>query len=209
MLSSRAFGRGLTADAARTKSGAQFMNGALRSSRLVHRPRVSRPGLADRRHGQGARRGVSGGRAVFAEVDEALGENLSKLIFEGPEAELTLTANAQPALMATSLAALRALETEAGFDVARDAAFVAGHSLGEYSALCAAGALTPRGRREAAAPARDGDAAGGPRRRRARWRRSSGSISRRCRRSPTRRRAISISRARSARPPTTTAAARW
>ena len=79
---------------------------------------------------------------MFEEVDAALGEKLSKLIFEGPEAELTLTANAQPALMATSMAALRALETEAGFDVARDAAFVAGHSLGEYSALCAAGALT-------------------------------------------------------------------
>ena len=79
---------------------------------------------------------------VFEEVDAALGEKLSRLIFEGPEAELTLTANAQPALMATSMAALRALEAEAGFDVARDAAFVAGHSLGEYSALCAAGALT-------------------------------------------------------------------
>ena len=81
-------------------------------------------------------------REVFEQVDAALGESLSKLIFEGPEAELTLTANAQPALMATSLAALRALESEAGLDVARDAAFVAGHSLGEYSALCAAGALT-------------------------------------------------------------------
>jgi [acyl-carrier-protein] S-malonyltransferase len=81
-------------------------------------------------------------REVFARVDAALGESLSKVIFEGPEAELTLTANAQPALMATSLAALRALESEAGLDVARDAAFVAGHSLGEYSALCAAGALT-------------------------------------------------------------------
>ena len=81
-------------------------------------------------------------RQVFAEVDEALGEKLSQLIFEGPEADLTLTSNAQPALMATSLAALRALETEAGLEVARDAAFVAGHSLGEYSALCAAGTLT-------------------------------------------------------------------
>ena len=79
---------------------------------------------------------------VFEEVDAALGEKLSKLIFEGPEADLTLTANAQPALMATSLAALRALEAEAGFDLAKEAAFVAGHSLGEYSALCAAGALT-------------------------------------------------------------------
>jgi [acyl-carrier-protein] S-malonyltransferase len=84
----------------------------------------------------------SAAAAVFEEVDAALGEKLSRLIFEGPEAELTLTANAQPALMATSMAALRALEAQAGFDVARDAAFVAGHSLGEYSALCAAGALT-------------------------------------------------------------------
>jgi len=78
---------------------------------------------------------------VFEEVDAALGEKLSRLIFEGPEGDLTLTANAQPALMATSLAALRALETEAGLDVSK-AAFVAGHSLGEYSALCAAGSLT-------------------------------------------------------------------
>ncbi len=81
-------------------------------------------------------------RDVFAEVDEALHEKLSALMFEGPEAELTLTANAQPALMATSLAVLRVLEAEAGLDLARDAAFVAGHSLGEYSALAAAGALT-------------------------------------------------------------------
>jgi [acyl-carrier-protein] S-malonyltransferase len=81
-------------------------------------------------------------REVFARVDAALGQKLSHLIFEGPEAELTLTANAQPALMATSLAALAALESEAGLVVARDATFVAGHSLGEYSALCAAGALT-------------------------------------------------------------------
>ena len=78
---------------------------------------------------------------VFARVDAALGEKLSKVIFEGSAAELTLTANAQPALMATSLAVVRALESEAGLDVQRDAAFVAGHSLGEYSALCAAGAL--------------------------------------------------------------------
>ena len=81
-------------------------------------------------------------REVFARVDAALGQSLSRLIFEGPEADLTLTANAQPALMATSLAAVRALESEAGLDIGRDAAFVAGHSLGEYSALCAAGALT-------------------------------------------------------------------
>jgi len=80
-------------------------------------------------------------RLVFEEVDDALGERLSRLVFEGPEDVLTLTANAQPALMAVSLAAMRALEAE-GVDLARDAAFVAGHSLGEYSALAAARALT-------------------------------------------------------------------
>ncbi|MCE7026601.1 ACP S-malonyltransferase [Jiella avicenniae] len=78
-------------------------------------------------------------RAVFEEVDEALGEKLSGLIFEGPEDVLTLTENAQPALMAVSLAAVRALQVE-GFDVA-EASYVAGHSLGEYSALAAAGAF--------------------------------------------------------------------
>ena len=80
--------------------------------------------------------------AVFAEVDDALGQKLSALMFEGPEAELTLTANAQPALMAVSMAVMRVLEAEAGLELARDAQFVAGHSLGEYSALAAAGAFT-------------------------------------------------------------------
>jgi [acyl-carrier-protein] S-malonyltransferase len=79
-------------------------------------------------------------RAVFEEVDAALGEALSALVWEGDIATLTLTQNAQPALMATSIAAMRALEAE-GVAVA-SAAFVAGHSLGEYSALCAAGALS-------------------------------------------------------------------
>ena len=79
-------------------------------------------------------------RAVFDEVDEALGESLSTLIWEGEQDKLTLTENAQPALMATSIAALRALEAE-GFDP-RTASFVAGHSLGEYSALCAAGTFS-------------------------------------------------------------------
>ncbi len=79
-------------------------------------------------------------KAVFDEVDEALGESLSSLIWEGAQETLTLTQNAQPALMATSLAALRALEAEG---VAVDAAaYVAGHSLGEYSALAAAGAIS-------------------------------------------------------------------
>lgn len=81
-------------------------------------------------------------RAVFDEVDDALGERLSTVIWEGPADTLTLTQNAQPALMAVSLAAMRVLEREAGVDLTRDAAFVAGHSLGEYSALAAAGSLS-------------------------------------------------------------------
>jgi [acyl-carrier-protein] S-malonyltransferase len=80
-------------------------------------------------------------RAVFDEVDAALGEKLTKLIWEGPEDQLQLTANQQPALMAVSLAAMKALEKTKGV-TAKDAAFVAGHSLGEYSALAAAGALS-------------------------------------------------------------------
>jgi [acyl-carrier-protein] S-malonyltransferase len=81
-------------------------------------------------------------RHVFEEVDTALNSKLSTIIFEGPADTLTLTENAQPALMAVSLAALRVLEAEAGLNLARDAQFVAGHSLGEYSALAAAGAFT-------------------------------------------------------------------
>jgi len=80
-------------------------------------------------------------RQVFEEVDEALDQKLSSLIFNGPEDQLTLTANAQPALMAVSMALLRVLEQE-GFDLARHATYVAGHSLGEYSALVASGVLT-------------------------------------------------------------------
>jgi len=82
-----------------------------------------------------------GARAVFDEVDDALGQKLSALIWEGDIETLTLTENAQPALMACSLAALRALEAE-GLDLAATGAFVAGHSLGEYSALAAAGAIS-------------------------------------------------------------------
>jgi [acyl-carrier-protein] S-malonyltransferase len=80
-------------------------------------------------------------RAVFDEVDDTLGQKLSKLMFEGPAEELTLTENAQPALMAMSMAVLRVLEGEGGIRVAERAALVAGHSLGEYSALAASGAL--------------------------------------------------------------------
>ncbi len=91
--------------------------------------------------GRGLHDAFAAAREVFQEIDDALGEKLSRLIFEGPEDQLTLTANAQPALMAVSLAAMRALEREFGVAPAK-AAFVAGHSLGEYSALAAAGALT-------------------------------------------------------------------
>lgn len=90
--------------------------------------------------GQALAEAYPAARAVFDEVDDALGEKLSGLIWEGDIETLTLTENAQPALMATSIAALRALEAE-GFD-ASDVAYVAGHSLGEYSALAAAGTFT-------------------------------------------------------------------
>jgi [acyl-carrier-protein] S-malonyltransferase len=80
-------------------------------------------------------------RLLFEEVDEALSQNLTRLMFEGPEGELMLTENAQPALLAASLAVIRVLESEVGFDIAGQAAYVAGHSLGEYSALAASGAL--------------------------------------------------------------------
>jgi [acyl-carrier-protein] S-malonyltransferase len=80
---------------------------------------------------------------VFDEIDAALGDKLTAVMWDGPAETLTLTENAQPALLAVSLAALRVLETEAGFDVKREAAYVAGHSLGEYSALAAAGSLSP------------------------------------------------------------------
>jgi [acyl-carrier-protein] S-malonyltransferase len=81
-------------------------------------------------------------RHLFAEIDDALSQHLSRLMFEGPESDLTLTENAQPALLAASLAVIRVLEADSGFDIARQAAYVAGHSLGEYSALAAAGALS-------------------------------------------------------------------
>lgn len=80
-------------------------------------------------------------KEVFQEVDDALGQKLSTLMWEGPIEDLTLTANTQPALMAHSIAAMRVLQAEAGADVA-NAMFVAGHSLGEYSALCAAGSIS-------------------------------------------------------------------
>src|SRR5215211_4967860 len=80
-------------------------------------------------------------RDAFAEVDEALGQNLFRLMREGPEDELKLTENAQPAIMAHSLAVYRALTRDGAVELTKAASFVAGHSLGEYSALCAAGSL--------------------------------------------------------------------
>ncbi len=91
--------------------------------------------------GRGLADAFPAARLLLEEVDEALSQPLSRLMFEGPESELTLTENAQPALMAASLAVIRVLETEGGLDFGRHVAFVAGHSLGEYSALAAARAL--------------------------------------------------------------------
>jgi [acyl-carrier-protein] S-malonyltransferase len=101
------------------------------------------PGQGSQAVGMGAdlAEAFASARAVFEEVDDALNQKLFKLMREGPEDQLTLTENAQPALMAVSLAVMRALETEFGVSVER-AAFVAGHSLGEYSALAAAGAIS-------------------------------------------------------------------
>ena len=100
------------------------------------------PGQGSQAVGMGAdlAEAFAAAREVLQEVDEALGQNLSRLMREGPIEDLTLTENAQPALMAVSLAVVRALKSEFGVDISK-AAFVAGHSLGEYSALCAAEAL--------------------------------------------------------------------
>jgi [acyl-carrier-protein] S-malonyltransferase len=81
-------------------------------------------------------------RETFQEVDDALSQKLSRIMWEGPEADLLLTENAQPAIMANAIAVVRVLEKDMGLDLAKHARLVAGHSLGEYSALCAAGAFT-------------------------------------------------------------------
>ena len=91
--------------------------------------------------GQALAQSFTAARLLFEEVDDALSQRLSRLMFEGPEGVLMLTENAQPALLANSLAVMRVLAAEAGLDLARHAAYVAGHSLGEYSALAAAGAI--------------------------------------------------------------------
>ncbi|MGD0532070.1 MAG: ACP S-malonyltransferase [Methyloceanibacter sp.] len=102
------------------------------------------PGQGSQAVGMGAElaKAYASARAVFAEVDDALGQPLSALMWEGPEHQLTLTENAQPALMAVSLAALRALREEKGLVLEQRVAYVAGHSLGEYSALAAAGSVS-------------------------------------------------------------------
>lgn len=101
------------------------------------------PGQGSQAVGMGAALAAASpvAREVFQEVDEALGQHLFRLMTEGPEDELTLTANAQPAIMANAIATLRVLEREGGVSLADKAQFVAGHSLGEYSALCAGGAF--------------------------------------------------------------------
>ena len=102
------------------------------------------PGQGSQDVGMGAElaKAFPAAKAVFDEVDEALGQKLSQLMWEGPKDTLTLTANAQPALMAVSMAVMRVLETEKGFSLKDKAKFVAGHSLGEYSALAAAGTFS-------------------------------------------------------------------
>jgi [acyl-carrier-protein] S-malonyltransferase len=102
------------------------------------------PGQGSQDVGMGAAlaKAFASAREVFEEVDTALGEKLSDTIWNGPKDKLTLTENAQPALMAVSMAVMRVLEREKGFELARRVAFVAGHSLGEYSALAAAGAIS-------------------------------------------------------------------
>jgi [acyl-carrier-protein] S-malonyltransferase len=92
--------------------------------------------------GKGLSDNFEAARKVFAEVDDALGEKLTTIMWEGPADQLTLTENTQPALVATAVATVRVLEAEAGLDVARDIAFVAGHSLGEYAAHAVAGSLS-------------------------------------------------------------------
>ncbi|MGB8709093.1 MAG: ACP S-malonyltransferase, partial [Methyloceanibacter sp.] len=102
------------------------------------------PGQGSQAVGMGAElaKAYAPARAVFAEIDEALGQSLSTLIWVGPEDQLTLTENAQPALMAVSLAVIRVLEAEKGLSLKESVTLVAGHSLGEYSALAAAGSLS-------------------------------------------------------------------
>ncbi|MBT2133500.1 ACP S-malonyltransferase [Croceibacterium sp. LX-88] len=102
------------------------------------------PGQGSQKVGMGAELAEASlaAREVFEEVDEALGQNLSRIMREGPENELTLTENAQPAIMAHAIAVLRVLEKEAGLSIAAKGECVAGHSLGEYTALCAAGAFS-------------------------------------------------------------------
>ena len=105
-------------------------------------------------------------KRVFQEVDDAVGKKLSSIMWEGSADELTLTENAQPALMAVSMAVMQVLEQEKGLDLASQIKYVAGHSLGEYSALAAAKAIRPERYRKTSADPWSGHAAGRSRRRR-------------------------------------------
>ena len=140
-----------------------------RVSRGVHDRgfHISGPGQPGRRHGQGPGRRLSRRRAPCSRrwIPRS-GEKLSAILWDGPIEKLTLTENTQPGLMAVSIAVIRVLEAEAGLDLKRDAKFVAGHSLGEYSALAAAGAIYGERRGAASAHARALDAEGGSGRRR-------------------------------------------
>ncbi len=102
------------------------------------------PGQGSQKVGMGVElaEASAAAREVFQEVDDALGQNLSRIMRDGPDDQLTLTENAQPAIMANAMAVLRVLEREGGITLAEKADFVAGHSLGEYTALCAAGAFS-------------------------------------------------------------------
>ena len=119
------------------------MTGA-KGTRLIMKRAFVFPGQGSQAPGMGRdlAEAFAPARLLFEEVDDALSQHLSRLMFEGPESELTLTENAQPALLAASLAVIRVLQAEAGFDVAGQVAYVAGHSLGEYAAHAAAGTFS-------------------------------------------------------------------
>jgi len=134
-------GRHLTLPERMSIGGKIALRGAIRDTRMTIA--FTFPGQGSQAVGMGKdlAENFAEARAVFEEVDEALGEKLSDVMFNGPEDTLTLTANAQPALMAVSIAVVRVLEAK-GLDLKSKVAYVAGHSLGEYSALCAAGTFS-------------------------------------------------------------------
>lgn len=135
--------RGLTRISKQCVLSANSLNAYSGASRTMTTYAFTFPGQGSQVVGMGKELSDSfeTARRVFEEVDEALGEPLSRMLFEGPQEDLTLTQNTQPALMAVSIAVVRVLEQEHGFKLSEKAKVVAGHSLGEYSALCAAGSI--------------------------------------------------------------------